>query len=102
MLLRMYMRWAEKKKFKFRVMYESFGDEAGIKSCTALIEGSFAFGYLKRESGIHRLVRISPFDSNSRRHTSFSSVWISPFVDETIEVNLLDNCLLYTSPSPRD
>ena len=71
-------------------MYESLGDEAGIKSCTALIEGSFAFGYLKRESGIHRLVRISPFDSNSRRHTSFSSVWISPFVDETIEVNLLD------------
>mgnify|MGYP003324962862 CR=1 FL=1 len=90
MLLRMYMRWAEKKKFKFKLMYESLGDEAGIKSCTALIEGSFAFGYLKRESGIHRLVRISPFDSNSRRHTSFSSVWISPFVDETIEVNLLD------------
>ena len=93
MLLRMYMRWAEKKKFKFKLMYESLGDEAGIKSCTALIEGSFAFGYLKRESGIHRLVRISPFDSNSRRHTSFSSVWISPFVDETIEVNLLDKDL---------
>ncbi len=90
MLLRMYMRWAEKKKFNFKLMYESLGDEAGIKSCTALIDGNFAFGYLKRESGIHRLVRISPFDSNSRRHTSFSSVWISPFVDETIEVNLMD------------
>ena len=69
-------------------MYESFGEEAGIKSCTVLVEGKYAFGYLKRESGIHRLVRISPFDSNSRRHTSFSSVWISPYVDETIEINL--------------
>ena len=77
-----------KKKFKFKVVYESFGEEAGIKSCTVLVEGKYAFGYLKRESGIHRLVRISPFDSNSRRHTSFSSVWISPYVDETIEINL--------------
>ena len=90
MLQRMYMRWAERKKFKFKMMYESYGEEAGIKSCTALIDGEYAFGYLKKESGIHRLVRISPFDSNSRRHTSFSSVWISPYVDETVEISLLD------------
>ena len=88
MLLRMYMRWAEKKNFKFKIMYESPGEEAGIKSCTALIEGDFAFGYLKNESGIYRLVRISPFDSNARRHTSFSSIWISPNVDETVEIDL--------------
>ena len=88
MLQRMYMRWSERKKFQFKIVYESFGEEAGIKSCTVLVEGKYAFGYLKRESGIHRLVRISPFDSNSRRHTSFSSVWISPYVDETIEINL--------------
>ena len=88
MLLRMYMRWAEKKNFKFKIMYESPGEEAGINSCTALIEGDFAFGYLKNESGIHRLVRISPFDSNARRHTSFSSIWISPNVDETVEIDL--------------
>jgi len=88
MLLRMYMRWAEKKNFKFKIMYESPGEEAGIKSCTALIEGDYAFGYLKNESGIHRLVRISPFDSNARRHTSFSSIWISPNVDETVEIDL--------------
>ena len=88
MLQRMYMRWSERKKFQFKIVYESFGEEAGIKSCTVLVEGKYAFGYLKRESGIHRLVRISPFESNSRRHTSFSSVWISPYVDETIEINL--------------
>ncbi len=88
MLQRMYMRWSERKKFQFKIVYEAFGEEAGIKSCTVLVEGKYAFGYLKRESGIHRLVRISPFDSNSRRHTSFSSVWISPYVDETIEINL--------------
>ncbi len=88
MLQRMYMRWSERKKFKFKVMYESYGEEAGIKSCTVLVEGKYAFGYLKKESGIHRLVRISPFDSNARRHTSFSSVWISPYVDENVEINL--------------
>ena len=93
MLLRMYLRWAEKKKFKTTLIHESFGEEAGIKSSTLLIEGSYAFGYLKKESGIHRLVRISPFDSNSRRHTSFSSVWISPYVDENIEVNINDKDL---------
>ena len=90
MLQRMYIRWSEQKKFKFKIIYESFGDEAGIKSCTALIEGKYAFGYLKNESGIHRLVRISPFDANSRRHTSFSSVWISPYIDEAIQINLQD------------
>ena len=93
MLLRMYLRWAEKKNFKSTLIHESFGEEAGIKSSTLLIEGSYAFGYLKKESGIHRLVRISPFDSNSRRHTSFSSVWISPYVDENIEVNINDKDL---------
>ena len=93
MLLRMYLRWAEKKNFKATLIHESFGEEAGIKSSTLLIEGSYAFGYLKKESGIHRLVRISPFDSNSRRHTSFSSVWISPYVDENIEVNINDKDL---------
>ena len=93
MLLRMYLRWAEKKNFKATLIHESLGEEAGIKSSTLLIEGSYAFGYLKKESGIHRLVRISPFDSNSRRHTSFSSVWISPYVDENIEVNINDKDL---------
>ena len=93
MLLRMYSRWSERKNFNFKIMHETPGEEAGIKSCTALIEGSYAFGYLKKESGVHRLVRISPFDSNSRRHTSFSSVWISPYVDETIEINILDKDL---------
>ena len=93
MLLRMYKRWSEKKDFNFKVIYESFGEEAGIKSCTALVEGEFAFGYLKNESGIHRLVRISPFDSNARRHTSFSSVWISPHVDDTVQVELIEKDL---------
>ena len=90
MLQRMYIRWSERKKFNFKIIYESYGEEAGIKSCTALVEGKYAFGYLKRESGIHRLVRISPFDSNARRHTSFSSFWISPYIDENVEINLKD------------
>ena len=93
MLTRMYLRWAEKNNFKFKLIHEAIGDEAGIKSCTALIEGNYAFGYLKKESGIHRLVRISPFDSNSRRHTSFSSVWISPHVDDDIQIEILDKDL---------
>ena len=93
MLLRMYFRWSERKNFSFKIMHETYGDEAGIKSCTALIDGSYAFGYLKRESGVHRLVRISPFDSNSRRHTSFSSVWISPYVDESVEVDIQEKDL---------
>ena len=93
MLLRMYSRWSEKKDFSFKIMHETPGEEAGIKSCTALINGSYAFGYLKRESGVHRLVRISPFDSNSRRHTSFSSVWISPFVDENVQIDIQEKDL---------
>ena len=93
MLTRMYLRWAEKNNFNFKLIHEAIGDEAGIKSCTALIEGNYAFGYLKKESGIHRLVRISPFDSNSRRHTSFSSVWISPHVDDDIQIEILDKDL---------
>ena len=93
MLTRMYLRWAEKNNFKFKLIHEAIGDEAGIKSCTALIEGNYAFGYLKKESGIHRLVRISPFDSNSRRHTSFSSVWISPYVDDDVQIEILDKDL---------
>ena len=93
MLLRMYSRWSERKDFSFKIMHETSGDEAGIKSCTALIDGSYAFGYLKRESGVHRLVRISPFDSNSRRHTSFSSVWISPYVDEGVQVDIQEKHL---------
>jgi peptide chain release factor 2 len=93
MLLRMYSRWSERKDFSFKIMHETPGEEAGIKSCTALINGSFAFGHLKRESGVHRLVRISPFDSNSRRHTSFSSVWISPYVDESVQVDIQEKDL---------
>ena len=93
MLLRMYSRWSERKDFNFKIMHETLGEEAGIKSCTALIDGSYAFGYLKRESGVHRLVRISPFDSNSRRHTSFSSVWIAPDVDESVHVDIQEKDL---------
>ena len=88
MIVRMYTRWCEKKKINFEVLEENSGDEAGIKSLTMKIDGDFAYGWLKKESGIHRLVRISPFDSNSRRHTSFASVWIYPVINEKIEVNL--------------
>ena len=93
MLVRMYTRWCEKKKFNFEILEENSGDEAGIKSLTMKIDGDYAYGWLKKESGIHRLVRISPFDSNSRRHTSFASVWIYPVIDEKIEVNLNDKDL---------
>ena len=88
MIVRMYTRWCEKKKFNFEIIEENSGEEAGIKSLTLKIDGDYAYGWLKKESGIHRLVRISPFDSNSRRHTSFASVWIYPVIDEKIEVNL--------------
>ena len=88
MIVRMYTRWCEKKKFNFEILEENSGEEAGIKSLTLKIDGDYAYGWLKNESGIHRLVRISPFDSNSRRHTSFASVWIYPVIDEKIEVNL--------------
>jgi peptide chain release factor 2 len=88
MLERMYGRWAERRKFSVELIEETPGDEAGIKSATLLIKGHNAHGWLKTESGVHRLVRISPFDSNARRHTSFASVWVYPVVDETIHVDI--------------
>jgi len=88
MLYRMYMRWAEKRGFKSEIVEEQDGDEAGIKSATIKIMGHNAYGWAKTESGVHRLVRISPFDSNARRHTSFSSVGVSPVVDDTIEIEI--------------
>ena len=88
MLLRMYTHWAEKKKFKVETLEFLPGDEAGIKIATISIAGDYIYGLLKGETGIHRLVRISPFDSNSRRHTSFASVYIIPEVDETVEVDI--------------
>jgi peptide chain release factor 2 len=88
MLYRMYMRWAERKGFKVEVLDESEGEQAGIKSVTLQITGANAYGWLKTESGVHRLVRISPFDSAARRHTSFSSVWVYPVVDDTIEIEI--------------
>ena len=93
MLQRMYVRWAENKKFDIALLQESKGEEAGIKSSTLKISGDFVYGWLKRESGIHRLVRISPFDSNKRRHTSFASIWIYPEVDEKIDVEINDSDL---------
>lgn len=88
MLLRMYMRWAEGRGYKVALIDESAGEEAGIKSATLEIKGENAYGWLKTESGVHRLVRISPFDSNARRHTSFSSVWVYPIVDDNIEIDI--------------
>lgn len=88
MLSRMYFRWAEAKNFKIELLNETPGEEAGIKSLTLKIIGDFSYGWLKSESGIHRLVRISPFDSNSRRHTSFASVWIYPVLDESINIEI--------------
>jgi peptide chain release factor 2 len=93
MLLRMYGRWAEAHGDKVELVEESAGEEAGIKSATLLVKGENAYGWLKTESGVHRLVRISPFDSNARRHTSFASVYAYPVVDDTIEVEILDKDL---------
>ena len=93
MLRRMYLKWSDSKKFKSSLISEHKGDEAGIKSSTIKIEGNYVFGWLKKESGIHRLVRISPFDSGARRHTSFASVWIYPVVDENIDIEILDKDL---------
>jgi peptide chain release factor 2 len=88
MLLRMYMRWAERRGFKVESLDLQAGDEAGIKSATILIEGDWAYGWLRAEAGVHRLVRISPFDSAKRRHTSFASVFVYPDIDETIKVEI--------------
>ncbi len=88
MLLRMYLRWAEEKGFKTEVLELQPGDEAGIKSATVRIEGPYAFGLLQGESGVHRLIRISPFDANRRRHTSFTSVFVYPEIDENVEVKI--------------
>jgi peptide chain release factor 2 len=88
MLMRMYMMWAEKQKYKIKELNFQGGDVAGIKTVTLEIEGDFAFGYLKGENGVHRLVRISPFDSNAKRHTSFASVYVYPLVDDTIEIEI--------------
>ncbi len=88
MLKRMYMRWAERRGFKTVILDESEGEQAGIKSCTMQITGPAAYGWLKTEAGVHRLVRISPFDSAARRQTSFASVWVYPVIDDTIEIEI--------------
>ena len=88
MLRNMYIKWAAKKSFSYSLISETKGEEAGFKSSTIKIEGKYAYGFLRYESGVHRLVRISPFDSSKRRHTSFSSVWVYPVVDENIDVTI--------------
>ena len=93
MLRRMYLRWSDIKGFKSELISEHKGDEAGVKSSTIKIKGDYVFGWLKSESGIHRLVRISPFDSGARRHTSFASVWIYPVVDENIDIEIIEKDL---------
>lgn len=93
MILRMYSRWAEQRGFKVAILEMSAGEEAGIKSATLKVEGDQAYGWLKTENGVHRLVRISPFDSNARRHTSFASVAISPVIDDSIEIDIEDKDL---------
>ena len=93
MLARMYVRWAEQHGYKIEWLEESAGEEAGVKSATFKVIGPNAYGWLKNESGVHRLVRISPFDAQSRRHTSFASVWVYPVVDETIVIDIQDNDL---------
>ncbi|MGY6646473.1 MAG: peptide chain release factor 2 [Salinarimonas sp.] len=91
MLMRMYIRWAEKRGFKVEVVEVSDGEEAGIKSATLMVKGHNAYGWAKTESGVHRLVRISPFDSNARRHTSFASVWVYPVVDDKIDIEVAES-----------
>ena len=93
MLRRMYMKWAVIKNFKSQLISEHKSDEAGIKSSTIKIEGDYVYGWLKSESGIHRLVRISPFDSGARRHTSFASIWVYPVVDENIDIEIIEKDL---------
>ena len=93
MLRRMYLRWSDIKKFKSEIISEHRGDEAGIKSSIIKIYGAYIYGWLQGESGVHRLVRISPFDSGARRHTSFASVWVYPVVDDSIKIDILDKDL---------
>jgi peptide chain release factor 2 len=93
MLLRMYLRWCDRRGFKRDITDIQSGEEAGIKSATVMVQGEYAFGYLSAEAGVHRLVRISPFDSNARRQTSFASVFAWPEIDETIEIEVLDKDL---------
>tara|TARA_B100000287_G_scaffold200116_1_gene189016 strand:+ start:590 stop:1474 length:885 start_codon:yes stop_codon:yes gene_type:complete len=93
MLRRMYLKWASNKNYNTELISEHKGEEAGIKSSTVKVKGQYIFGYLKAESGIHRLVRISPFDSGARRHTSFASVWVYPAIDENIKIEILDKDL---------
>ncbi|MCX7830097.1 MAG: PCRF domain-containing protein, partial [Acidobacteria bacterium] len=90
MLYRMYLRYAERSGYKADLLDYQDGDVAGIKSVTVLFKGDYAYGYLKTESGVHRLVRISPFDANARRHTSFASVYVSPEVSDDIEIEIND------------
>jgi len=91
MLARMYLRWAEDRKYKTEIIESSAGEEAGIKSMTILVKGHNAYGWLKTESGVHRLVRISPYDSNARRHTSFASVWVYPSVNDEINIEVAES-----------
>ncbi len=93
MLFRMYLRWAESRGFKYETIQYMPGDEAGIKSATLQIKGEDAYGWLKTESGVHRLVRISPFDSNAKRHTSFASVWVYPVIDDSIDIDINESDL---------
>ena len=93
MLRRMYLRWADKNRFKSEIISEHQGDEAGLKSSIIKIYGPYVYGWLKSESGVHRLVRISPFDSGARRHTSFASVWVYPVVDDSISVEIIEKDL---------
>tara|TARA_B100000989_G_scaffold223045_1_gene170588 strand:- start:12978 stop:13631 length:654 start_codon:yes stop_codon:yes gene_type:complete len=89
----MYIKWANNKNFSFTIISEHKGDEAGLKSSTLKLKGDYAYGWLKSESGIHRLVRISPFDSGARRHTSFASIWVYPVVDDSIDIEIHDKDL---------
>ena len=93
MLRRMYMKWFDKKNFKYQIISEHKGDEAGIKSTVVKAEGSYLYGLMRAESGVHRLVRISPFDSGARRHTSFASVWVYPAIEDNIKINIDDKDL---------
>lgn len=99
MLVRMYTRWAEQHGFKFSVLDAQPGDEAGIKTLSAMVEGPFAYGYLKGENGVHRLVRVSPFDANARRHTSFASCDVLPDIDEDINIEIPEKTSSWKPPA---